>query len=147
MWIASSNGAYRWYWTTGKLQLFQDPDLIIFSKCLAIERWQEFLWLASSDGLVRLNLKTGESEPYRSLTIDRNYRAMAVNDTIAVTSSSLGFTMLFHDNPKPYTREFTTDDGLPSSYVFELVLDGDYLWIGSDRGLTRFLWNNHSRVD
>ncbi|MCH8027856.1 MAG: hypothetical protein IID63_07005 [candidate division Zixibacteria bacterium] len=147
LWIAASRGAYRWFFTTGKLQLFQDPHLIIFSKCLAIERWQEFLWLASSDGLLKLNLKTGETEPYRSVTIDRNYRALAVNDTIAVASSSLGFTMLFHDNPKPYTREFTTDDGLPSSYIFELKFEGDYLWIGSDKGLTRFLWNNPSRVD
>ncbi|MEE8405019.1 MAG: hypothetical protein V3S17_06480 [candidate division Zixibacteria bacterium] len=147
LWIAASRGAYRWFFTTGKLQLFQDPHLIIFSKCLAIERWQDFLWLASSDGLLRLNLKTGETEPYRSVTIDRNYRALAVNDTIAVASSSLGFTMLFHDNPKPFTREFTTDDGLPSAYVFELKLKGDYLWIGSDKGLTRFLWNNPSRVD
>ena len=147
LWIAASKGAYRWFFTTGKLQQFQDPHLIIFSKCLAIERWQDFLWLASSDGLLKLNLKTGETEPYRSVTIDRNYRAIAVNDTIAVASSSLGFTMLFHDNPKPYTREFTTDDGLPSSYVFELIFEGDYLWIGSDKGLTRFLWNNPSRVD
>ena len=147
LWIAASRGAYRWFFTTGKLQQFQDPHLVIFSKCLAIERWQDFLWLASSDGLLKLNLKTGETEPYRSVTIDLNYRALAVNDTIAVASSSLGFTMLFHDNPKPYTREFTTDDGLPSSYVFELKFEGDYLWIGSDKGLTRFLWNNPSRVD
>jgi len=147
LWIAASQGAYRWFFTSGKLQRFQDPHLIIFSQCLAIERWQEFLWLASSEGLLKLNLKTGQTEPYRALTIDRNYRALAVNDTIAVASSGLGFTMLFHDNPKPYTREFTTDDGLPSSYIFDLKLEGDYLWIGSDRGLTRFLWNNPSRVD
>ena len=147
LWIAASQGAYRWFFTSGKLQRFQDPHLIIFSQCLAIDRWQEFLWLASSEGLLKLNLKTGQTEPYRALTIDRNYRALAVNDTIAVASSGLGFTMLFHDNPKPYTREFTTDDGLPSSYIFDLKLEGDYLWIGSDRGLTRFLWNNPSRVD
>lgn len=147
LWIAASSGAYRWYWTTDKLQQYQDPNLVIFSSCLAIERWKNFLWLASNDGLVKLNLKTGETTPFRSVTSTRDYRALAVNDTIAVTSSNLGMSILFHANEKPFEREFTTDDGLPSSYVFDLELDGDYVWIGTDRGLTRFWWNNPSRVD
>jgi len=147
LWIAARSGAYRWYWTTGRLQQYQDPHLVIFSRCLAIERWKNFLWLASNDGLVKLNLETGETTPFRSVTANRDYRALAVNDTIAVMTSNMGMTMLFHGNKKPFEREFTTDDGLPSSYVFELKLDGDYVWIGSDRGLTRFWWNNPSRVD
>jgi len=147
LWIASSSGAYRWYWTTDKLQQYQDPHLVIFSKCLAIARWKNFLWLASSDGLVKLNLETGETTPFRSVMSNQNYRALAVNDTVAAISSNHGMTILFHANEKPFEREFTTDDGLPSSYVFDLVLDGDYIWIGTDKGLTRFLWNNPSRVD
>lgn len=147
LWIASSSGAYRWYWTTDKLQQYQDPHLVIFSKCLAIERFKNFLWLASNDGLVKLNLETGETTPFRSVTANRDYRGLAVNDTIAVMSSNKGMTILFHADKKPFEREFTTEDGLPSSYVFELKLDGDYVWIGSDKGLTRFWWNNPSRVD
>lgn len=147
LWIASSSGAYRWYWTTDKLQQYQDPNLVIFSQCLAIERWKNYLWLGSNDGLVKLDLKTGETTPFRSVTSNRDYRALAVNDTIAVMTSSRGMTMLFHNNDSPFEREFTTDDGLASSNVFELVLDGDFVWIGTDLGLTRFWWNNPSRVD
>lgn len=147
LWIAASSGAYRWFWTTGKLQQYQDPNLVIFSACLAIERWKDFLWLASNDGLVKLNLKSGETTPFRSVTANRDYRALAVNDTIAVMTSNLGMKILFHAIDKPFEREFTTDDGLPSSNVFELELDGDYVWIGTDKGLTRFWWNNPSRVD
>ena len=147
LWIASSKGCYRWYWTTDKLQQYQDPNLVIFSNCLAIERWKNFLWLASNDGLVKIDLKTGETTPFRSATSNRDFRALAANDSIAVTTSNRGMTMLFHANKKPYEREFTTDDGLPSTNVFELKLDGDYVWIGTDRGLTRFWWNNPSRVD
>jgi len=51
------------------------------------------------------------------------------------------------DHDPPLEREFTTQDGLPSNEVYELLLDGDYLWIGSDRGLTRFLWNDPDRID
>ncbi len=147
IWIAASSGAYRWFWTTDKLQQYQDPHLIIFSSCLALERWKNFLWLASNDGLVKLNLETGETTPFRSVTANRDYRGLAVNDTIAVMSSNRGMTILFYANLKPFEREFTTDDGLPSSNVFELRLDGDYIWIGTDKGLTRFWWNNPSRVD
>ncbi len=147
LWIAASSGAYRWFWTTDKLQQYQDPHLVIFSKCLALERFKNFLWLGSNDGLVKLNLETGETTPFRSVTANRDYRGLAVNDTIAVMSSNKGMTILFHADKKPFEREFTTDDGLPSSYVFELKLDGDYVWIGTDQGLTRFWWNNPSRVD
>jgi len=147
LWIAASSGAYRWYWTTDRLQQYQDPNLVIFSSCLSIERWKNFLWLSSNDGLVKLNLETGETTPFKSVTTGRDYRALAVNDTIAVASSNLGMTMLFHANKKPFEREFTTDDGLPSSNVFDLELDGDFVWIGTDKGLTRFWWNNPSRVD
>jgi ligand-binding sensor domain-containing protein len=120
---------------------------VIFSQCLAVERWKNYLWLGSNDGLVKLDLETGETTPFRSVTSNRDYRALAVNDTIAVMTSSRGMSMLFHKNKKPFEREFTTDDGLPSSNVFELKIDGDFVWIGTDRGLTRFWWNNPSRVD
>jgi hypothetical protein len=26
-------------------------------------------------------------------------------------------------------------------------MDDDYIWIGSEKGLTRFWWNNPNRVD
>jgi ligand-binding sensor domain-containing protein len=147
LWVASSSGAFRWYWNSDRLQQYQDPNLVIFSQCLAVERWKNYLWLGSNDGLVKLDLETGETTPFRSVTSNRDYRALAVNDTIAVMTSSRGMSMLFHKNKKPFEREFTTDDGLPSSNVFELKIDGDFVWIGTDRGLTRFWWNNPSRVD
>ncbi len=147
LWIAANSGCYRWYWTTDKLQQYQDPKLVIFSSCLAIERWKNFLWLASNDGVVKLNLKTGETTPFRSATSNRDFRALAVNDSIAVMTSNRGMSMLFHAIDKPFEREFTTDDGLPSAKVFELELEGDFVWIGTDRGLTKFWWNNPGRVD
>jgi ligand-binding sensor domain-containing protein len=40
------------------------------------------------------------------------------------------------------TYRLTTDDGLASNYVLSLRFDGDYLWIGTEKGLTRFFWND-----
>lgn len=147
LWIAANSGAYRWTWYGDRLQQFQDPNLIIFSQCFSIERQGNFLWLASRDGLVRLNLKTGDTEPFRNPSTASDYRALAVNEKIAAMSSDRGMTILFYTNEKQIEREFTTDDGLPSYNVFDLQLDGDFIWIGTDKGLTRFWWNNPSRVD
>ncbi len=147
VWIASSAGAFRLKYGSGKLQRFQDPDLVLFGDVYDIEQYAEDLWFLSTGGLVRLNMATGTSRQYRDVTRAIEPHALAVNDTIAAVASNKGLTILFYGNKKPFTRDFTTDDGLPSNYLYTLLFDGDYLWIGSDRGLTRFLWNNPRRVD
>jgi ligand-binding sensor domain-containing protein len=147
LWIAAGTGAYRLKLRSGRLQRYQDPDLLLFGEVYDIERHENDLWFASDEGLVRLNTLTGEAEPFRLTSLKVTPRALAVNDTIAAVASDRGLMLVFHTNEKPFTREFTTDDGLASNYVFSLLLDGDYLWIGTDKGLTRFLWNNPDRVD
>lgn len=65
------------------------------------------------------------------------YYAVAVDD---------GLTLIRRDDTQRW-RHFTTDDGLLSDRVNALLPDGDYLWIGSEEGLTRFKWVNPDRVD
>ncbi len=147
LWIASGQGAYRLKLPSGRLQRFRDPDLALFGDVYDIERSGRDLWLLSDDGLVRLDLETGESEPFWLGAERIRPRALAVNDTIVAVGSDKGLTIIFYGHPKQIRREFTTSDGLVSNNVLSLVADGDYLWIGSDRGLTRFLWRNPDRVD
>jgi ligand-binding sensor domain-containing protein len=147
LWIAGSSGAYRLKLPSGKLQKFQDPHAVLFGQVYDIERCGDNLWFASDDGLIRLNIKTGETEPFRLTNRKITPRALAVNDTIAAVASDKGMTVIFHKNKKQLIREFTTEDGLASNTVYSLLLDGDYIWIGTDKGLTKFLWNNPERVD
>jgi len=44
-------------------------------------------------------------------------------------------------------RVFDERDGLLSIKITTIVPEGDYLWLGSDQGLTRFKWVNPDRVD
>ena len=44
-------------------------------------------------------------------------------------------------------RHFTTEDGLLHDSVRWMLLDGDYIWFGTARGLTRFYWNAPYRID
>jgi ligand-binding sensor domain-containing protein len=147
LWVASSNGAYRVSLADGKLQQYKDPDAVLFSRVLNVAHFGKFLWLASDAGLVQINLETGSTSPYLIHTNRLDSRALAVNDRIAAVASDGGVTLIFYDRENPIIREFTVSDGLLSSYVYSLTLDGDYLWIGTDRGLTRFWWNNPHRID
>jgi ligand-binding sensor domain-containing protein len=147
LWIATSSGAYRLKLTSGALQKFEDPDLVLFGDVYDVACYGNDLWFASDDGLVRLDRQTGDSEPFRLTSEKIRPRVLAVNDTIVAVASDKGMTLLFYKNKKPFTRLFTTDDGLPSNTVYTLLIDGDYLWIGTDEGLTRFLWNNPDRID
>ena len=147
IWIGSSAGAFRYNLDTRDLQKYQDPELVLFSRVFDIEHAGNDTWLISQSGLVRLDRTTGESEGFREAMDGNVYRALAVNEWVAAFTSTYGVTLLFLDRDKPYTKEFSERDGLASSTVYSLLLDGEWLWIGTDRGLTRFLWDNPRRVD
>ncbi len=147
IWIGSSAGAYRYNPSNHHLQRYSDPEQVLFADVYDIQQYGDWLWFVSDAGLVKLNLKTAESESFHEAMQRILPRALAVNDRIAAVASDKGLTILFHDRRKPYTRDFTTDDGLASNNIYALLMDGDFLWVGTDRGLTRFLWNNPERVD
>ena len=147
MWIAASSGAYRYNLRSGALQKFQDPEAVIFGSVYALDLYGDDLWFASLDALLQLNLTTGATKSFKSSAAQVASRALAVNDVIAATSSGQGFEIYFHAADRTFSRKFTTADGLPSNNVYQLLMDGDYIWVGTDRGLTHFWWNNPNRVD
>lgn len=147
LWIGSSAGAFRLSFADGRLQRFQDPSQILFSRVYDIEPSGVTLWLVGDDGIVWLDLETGATQSF----VDAHRGAVkrvisASSDVMAVTSDN-GMRVYFLNTKDINNREFTTADGLASSYVNALYVDGDYIWVGTDRGLTRFLWNNPDRVD
>ncbi len=147
IWIASSAGAFRYSYETDRLQQFEDPDIVLFGSVLDVEHYDDQVWFASDAGAVTLNLQTGETESFHEPTSLRDRRALAVNDRMVALAADIGLTIVFFHGDKSYRRRFTAADGLASDYVLSLALDGDYLWVGTDRGLTRFLWNNPNWVD
>ena len=147
IWVATNVGAYRLTLPSGNLQRFVDPDMAAAGEIYELDYYDDNLWFATSSGLLRLELPTGETRLFDQPSIRRYGHALAVNDTVAAVTSENGLTLIFHSVPRTISREFTTGDGLPSNHIYSLSLDGDYLWIGSDRGLTRFLWNDPDRID
>lgn len=147
LWIAARDGIYRLRTGTGKLQRFQDPKNFLFGEIYSMKLNGDDLWIASADGILRLNLETAETWSFPVSSLHFQPRSLAVNDSIAVVADQTGMTFIFHSADPPFSRDFTTDDGLPSNSIHALEMDGDFIWIGSDLGLTRFLWNNPDRVD
>lgn len=146
VWIASSVGAYRYTLSTDRLQRYSDPELVLSSRVFDIEVHGGAVWFASNDGLVRLDKATGDDEIYREVASQLDYRALAVTDGVVAVTSNFGFTLIYPDEDDYSSQEFSARDGLASNVVFSLLFDGDYLWVGTDRGLTRFYWNNPRRV-
>jgi ligand-binding sensor domain-containing protein len=147
LWLATSSGAYRLSLKTGKVQKLDAPDLPVLGHVYAAEAYGSELWFITDAGLVRLSVVTAHTEAYQNIPGRYGAGALAVNDRIVALASDHGLTLMFREEGKPFKKEFTTEDGLPSGVVKALLLDGDYLWIGSERGLTRFWWNNPRRID
>ncbi len=147
LWIGSSAGAFRYTLDTDRLQQFNDRDMVITGPVLDVEHNSGDVWFATDAGAVRLELATGFSESFDEPDIEPNHRALAVNDWIVALSSRRGLTFIFWTEEKTRMRRFDTSDGLASDLILSLHFDGDYLWVGSDRGLTRFLWNNSAWMD
>ncbi|MFZ5981073.1 MAG: ligand-binding sensor domain-containing protein [Candidatus Zixiibacteriota bacterium] len=147
LWLATSIGAFRYSLKDDRLQKFNDPEMTFSDEIYSLAFYDKYLWFATFEGVVRLDTETGEIRSFVALTRNINGRALAVNNDICAVASDKGMTFIFPRDDKFTSREFTTDDGLPSNYVYDLVLDGDFIWVGTDRGLTRFWWNNPSRVD
>jgi ligand-binding sensor domain-containing protein len=147
LWIGTSNGAYRHNLRSGELQRLHDPDQMLVRDVYAVEASGDNLWFASSDGVLRLNQVTGEAEPFPMILLDFELHAMAVNDEVVAVGTVDGLTLVYYADKNRRRRTFSRRDGLPSDRILGLVLDGDYLWIGSDLGLTRFFWNDPSRRD
>ncbi len=147
LWIASGIGAFRVSLETGKIQQYKDPDAVLVDRAFAVRHFGNFLWLASDIGLVRIDLQTGTTEPFLVTSRKFDGRALAVNDKVAAVSSDRGLTLIFHNRDNPVIRDFGTEDGLASDFIYSLLLDGDYLWVGTDRGVTKFWWNNPRRID
>ena len=70
---------------------------------------------------------------------------MAADGKYLWVATSMG--LLRYDRIDHSWRKYTTEDGLSINSVNTLYVEEEYIWIGTDYGLTRFLWNDPDRAD
>ncbi|SYZ74826.1 conserved hypothetical protein [Candidatus Zixiibacteriota bacterium] len=137
LWMGTSQGAFRLTPSTGKVSRLTVPEVTQTGPVYDIKHSEEKVWLATYDNLVSIDLKTAEAHDYPEINGYGGARALAVQDTLVAAATPQGLLLFFiGDRPQHYL--YTVSDGLISNDVKDLVFDGDYLWLGTDLGLTRF---------
>ncbi len=120
-----------------------DPFSILEGEIRDLFEYNRRLLVASDRGLIIIDLNTekieGEVqiiEPVYACVCNDKYVAAAVDDALLLIDRETG-----------KRRRFTKADGLISTKINAIIVDGDFIWLGSEEGLTRFKWINPRRVD
>lgn len=157
-WVYDFCMAYGYIWAgteTGLYRIRQGddwgrittPDGLLRGRVRGLEARPEGIWCATDAGLLLLDSDLVAQEIFRSdgELGDGNLFALAVDDANLWVASRSGLWRYIR--PKRLWRSYTRADGLLDEFAFDLMLDGDYIWLGHSSGLTRFYWNNPLRID
>ncbi len=145
--VATGNGLFRGPFKSRQFE-FQplDPGLLN-APVLELSVQGADVWLATSEGVMKYNQNTGESEIWYAedwLSGATPTCIHAMEKFVWVGTQNNGFFRF-----RKETREwvgYTIADGLVSNHVQAIRSDGDDLLIGTAEGLTRFWWNRPGRA-
>lgn len=99
----------------------------------------DFIWVANGAGLIRYNKKSGEQKIFTEsdgLLANETNSLIKYKDEVWVTSQSRGISILNTKNNS--WRYFTTDNGLISVKNLIIKLDGDVIWLATDREFAKY---------
>jgi hypothetical protein len=142
--IGTDKGTYYINIATRRIGRLRDPDGNLGGLIRHIHVHEGELLISSDWGLTLVDLTTEKASSINEVGVPGAY-AGALNDKYYAAVIDRGLLLVERKTGKQ--RVFTTEDGLLSVDINIMVAEGDYLWIGSDQGLTRFKWINPDRVD
>lgn len=145
LWIGTSGGAYRLDLKSAKLSLLSAPEISDKDQIHDITHSSDAIWLALENNLISINLQTADIASYPEVNNYGGARRVAIKDSTLAVATANGL-LIFTLGSKTRHQLFTRDDGLLSLDIRDMVFDGDYLWLGTDRGLTRFWYKNPALV-
>lgn len=98
------------------------------------------IWAATHRGILKFRsdglLLSSWLSPFTEFTP----RALAVMNNLIWIATEQGIWILNTENAA--WHQFTIADGLPSNFITDLALSGDYIWAGTNYGLARIAWKN-----
>ncbi len=107
----------------------------------------DLLYAVARDGLYIVDLASGDYDFHDRNTVFGNsdLQVVLVHEGVPWVGGANG---LFRLNKETnYWYQYTIADGLLSDRVRDLVGEGEFVWIATDEGLTRFYWDDRSRDD
>lgn len=143
--IGTGKGTFYIDLKTKIIGRLRDPEGNLDGEIRHITLFKDELFISSEWGLTSINMKTEQSTAVPYITSAGGSFASAANDRYIAAAAADGLILI--DRKLGRMRRFTEDDGLLSTRIRSIVPEGDFLWIGSDEGLTRFKWVNPERVD
>jgi ligand-binding sensor domain-containing protein len=142
--IGTDQGAFYIDLARQKIGRLRDPDGSLGSNIRHISVSGDEILVSSEMGVTLIDIKTEKASAVPYTAVANGAYAAAANDRFIAAATDDGLVMIERETGK--SRTFTEDDGLLSVNINALVPDGDYLWIGSEEGLTRFSWLDSRRV-
>lgn len=145
-WIGTETGLYR-IRQNEDWRRITTADGLLRGRVRGLELQPEGIWCATDAGLLLLDSGLSAREIFRANVelADGNLFGLAADDANLWVPSRSGLWRYIR--AKNLWRNYTRADGLLDDFVYDLLLDGDYIWLGSARGVTRFYWNNPMRID
>lgn len=148
IWLATDRGLYRLAKPVAEWRRYYTAEGPLAGRVRTLAHDDKYLYAGSDRGIAIIDL-TGRNpvEVFESPSLlpDENIFDLAVTEGIVWAATPSGLLRL---NPQTHERRMiTTDDGLLDMFVQRIVVDGDYLWIGTTKGANRFRWKNPLRID
>lgn len=98
------------------------------------------LWASTHRGLIQIDLINNQGKDYLSPGSPFQPRGLDVIGGKVWVGSTSG---LYSFEPQTAAwRHYTQNDGLISNFVTDLVAKENYIWLGTNLGLTRINWRN-----
>ncbi|RMH79014.1 MAG: hypothetical protein D6681_19585 [Calditrichaeota bacterium] len=147
LWAGTLRGIFRYVDSTGRWEYVKTRAAIQDAPVTAVDVWENEVWFASPGGIFYWNARTDvwESFPQIAPEVGPPYRDIKADEEAVWVATRHG--LLKYDRVRGYWRLYTTEDGLLHNNCHQLLLDGDYIWIANDAGITQFYWNNPNRSD
>ncbi|HWO56583.1 MAG TPA: two-component regulator propeller domain-containing protein [bacterium] len=148
VWLGTDRGLFRLVKPAAEWTRYDRADGAFARsvRSLVVHDGHLYVGMERGIGVIDLNLRD-PARVYESVDglPDDNVFSLAVTDSILWAATRSGLVRFV-----PATRErrvFTVDDGMLSNLVQVIQVDGDYLWLGTEKGANRFRWRNPERID
>jgi hypothetical protein len=146
LWVGTDLGLFRLDRASGEGG-YMDEESGVGGPVTALFSGATEIWAGRYTGLQMI--KKGDSEqagfPTQAFFGGAMIFAVLPVDSLVFVGTDHGLWK--YDRYRNRWHQYQKEDGLISNRVFSLLQDGDYILIGTAEGVTRFYWNDPSRVD
>ena len=153
LWVGTNSGAYRINGADKIITHFNSFGEVISPKSSGggivthIADGGDLILIAGFDGISQINKISGETKllPSHSSLFRADVRKIDALGKYIWVATSLG--LLRYNRENSSWRSYTTADGLSHNSVNAFYINEDYIWMGTNYGLTRFQWYKPDRAD